>query len=182
MTVPILFLALGDGCLERGVTGARLTMTHSAKQAGYLRAKMMLLGLPYSTGEKTIRGYPAVWAKTRMHPDFLKVYYDLYPGGKKKIRLDHLQSLTDLGWALLFGDDGSLQGHRVVEQLCFYFSNKIVEDGEGLRPAFEQFGGVHIKLQPTRVWRFGLEKLAGMRLMERMRPYLLSLDMGEKTQ
>jgi recombination protein RecA len=104
----ILGSLMGDGNLSpnrRGRSGTRFRMGHGAKQAAYLDWKASLLGnIPHA---RTVNAKGAVFADFTPLPELGELHEAVYFGdGKKHLSWDYLKSLTPLGLAVWYMDDG----------------------------------------------------------------------------
>jgi recombination protein RecA len=104
----ILGAVMGDGNLSpnrRGRNGTRFRMGHGAKQAAYLDWKVSLLGNIGHARTENVKG--AVFADFTPLPELAELQDAVYFGdGKKHLTWEYLKSLTPLGLAVWYMDDG----------------------------------------------------------------------------
>lgn len=108
----ILASVLGDGYLSKAYKGAathRITWNmgnelHAKHKADFFSD----FGATYK--RKQNPGFGKDWhcVVTKCHPSLTKIYNELYDEGKRKITQGWVNELDALGWAWLYGDDGSI--------------------------------------------------------------------------
>ena len=113
----ILGTLMGDSSIQMHGRNGRLQMGHSPKVEDYVVLKGEILkqvpGVSFSYGQytntdkRTGKVYPYVQARTTTHPLFTKMRERMYRPNKR-INKGILESLTPLGIALWFMDDGHL--------------------------------------------------------------------------
>ena len=105
----VLGSLMGDGNLSpnrRGRSGTRFRLGHGAKQSAYLDWKASLLGNIECS--RTVNAKGAVFADFTPLPELSELHDAVYFGdGKKHLSWEYLKSLTPLGLAIWYMDDGS---------------------------------------------------------------------------
>lgn len=108
----ILATVLGDGSIlypYKGAATPRIVWNMGNKDhAEYKRDFFQFLGC--NLKEKNNPGFGSDWycLSTKTHPLIKKFHDELYIGTKKNITRDWIYELDEIGWAWLYGDDGSL--------------------------------------------------------------------------
>ena len=107
-----LFMAFGDGCIEKY---GNLTIKHCIAQKEYLLYKYKLIKVlcNHAPIEITNNNFKAFKLNTKCF-DFLKLYRRiLYPNNKKTLTRKLLNKLTPLGIYLWYLDDGGMSKRQV---------------------------------------------------------------------
>lgn len=109
-------MALGDATLRKSSNGTSINLCHGDKQFDYLRRKMVYLkGLRWNSMRRyKSKSNGGVYWMAGSKPDksLDSVYDSLYVGGKKKVLTQAIQSLSMVGYAFWFMDDGSVRKDR----------------------------------------------------------------------
>jgi len=121
----LLGMVLGDASLQMRATNARLNMAHKPSVEDYAQLKRYILQqvpgvwVKYKVvqhqNRKLGKVYPSLRIWSGVHPFFTKMRNRLY-APHKRINRGILASLTDLGFALWFMDDGHLSLHHNVRR------------------------------------------------------------------
>lgn len=121
LRAALLGMVLGDANLQMRATNARLQMAHKPAAEDYVLLKLSILHqvpgvwVKYKEvrhqNRKLGKVYPSLRVWSGGHPFFTKMRERLY-APKKRINKGILASLTDLGFALWFMDDGHLSLHH----------------------------------------------------------------------
>lgn len=142
----LLGTILGDGSLRRRGKYCRLHIKHSKNQlvlAEYKRkifANITNMPVRIFSQKVNNKSYKFCEFVTLTHPEFSKYYEIFYPGGKKKIPEELLESFkSPLSLAVWFMDDGSADwAGALFHTQCFTkkevnFLRKILRNNFGLR-------------------------------------------------
>lgn len=120
-------MILGDSNIQMRATNARMQLAHAPKSEDYVAIKATVLGqvpgvtLKYThvihKNRKLNKEYPQIRCWSNGHPYFTKMYTKFYTP-KKKVTKDILSSLTPMGLAFWYMDDGHLSlKHNVVRSV-----------------------------------------------------------------
>lgn len=117
----VIGMVLGDANLQMRATNARIQISHKPAVEDYVQLKGFVLGqvpglkFKYTPvihkNRKLDREYPQLRVWTGVHP-FLTEMRDRLYKPKKRVTRGLLSSLTDLGFAFWFMDDGHLSLHH----------------------------------------------------------------------
>ena len=121
----VIGMVLGDANLHQPAANAFLQMAHSPKVEDYVRFKKQIIEqlpgiwfrykLVIHKNRKLGKEYPQLRVWTKRHPFFTKMRSRLYRP-HKRLTKGILESLTPLGLALWFMDDGHLSLHHNVKR------------------------------------------------------------------
>lgn len=134
---------LGDGSLIRLVSSARLSITHSHKQADYLRWKLQFMRPifhktePNECSTESFGGNRFLVIGSVGHPELSNLYPVFYQHGIKRLPPVVVDNLTPLSLAIWYQDDGSFLKARQSQQVVLCTDNFPLEDVEY---AAESFG------------------------------------------
>lgn len=117
-----LGMVIGDAHIQKRSTGARINIAHARAQKGYAEFKARILGQiagadpnmadTVHTLPKLGKSYDQVRLWTKVHPIFTAVRDQIYRPAKT-LNSCLLKSLTPLGLAIWYMDDGHIQGNAV---------------------------------------------------------------------
>lgn len=128
----IIGMVLGDGHLNLSgrSTNAHMDFAHSSKQKDYAVWKSDILGqltdVLVTEGVITVKGkeYEKVRVLSKTNPLYTHLWKRFYHNGRKTIDHFLMNSLTPLGLAIWYQDDGHLKNHEnyltpMLETNCF---------------------------------------------------------------
>ena len=108
----LIGMVLGDGYIgvNKTKTLAYLEILHKGSHKPYLIWKQKLLNLKFKTTfrYKNNNGYDAFRVRTKFERKLIYLRKDFYISGKKTVKSNLLNRLTDLGLAIWYMDDGCL--------------------------------------------------------------------------
>ena len=108
----LIGMVLGDSHLgvNKAQTLAYLETLHKSSHKSYLIWKQRLINHKFETTfkYKNNNGYGAFRVRTKMEKKLIYLRKDFYINGKKRVKSNLLNRLTDLGLAIWYMDDGCL--------------------------------------------------------------------------
>jgi hypothetical protein len=104
---------LGDANLDKPKPGnSRLRFGQANKEYAFWKASLLGLKDPTFSGNKT-------WSTSSpRHPMYTKLYYRLYPQGRKTVPIHAMKVITSLGLALLYFDDGDFHKEKMEVKIA----------------------------------------------------------------
>jgi hypothetical protein len=173
-------MVLGDGCLVKQAKHAYLTYVHSIKQKDYALSKTKYLkeltkvNVTYPTTYLNGKPFKKIVVRGLCHPKYTRLYERFYYQGKKTIDEHLLKSLTPLGLAIWYQDDGHYgnYGDRNYIILCTHNFNYAEHElmQKWLKYKFElnwsikhDKNGYHLRLNRNQIGDF----------MDTIKPYMV---------
>jgi len=171
---------LGDGHMCGTKGGAWLRLGHSSRQLDYLNHKISLLSDYKSARLETYTKAGHTFHQKRFlsHVDFGVIYELFYFEGKRRLSLDLIENLDEIGWSYWYGDDGHTQrderaGFNANDQASLAVGRDKFADPVPLEKILRaKFGSVKVSYSNKSAFEYNFSTQASQRLAELINPLL----------
>lgn len=171
-------LSLGDGCINQQ---GSIKIKHCSKQLEYLQWKADLIK-PYLTkgGIKTTlnnNGFPAHYFLTKSFR-FIKLLRRILYKPKKQISRSILNRIDNLGWAIIYMDDGSLIKRRnkqgKIHSYELYINTGVsFEENQVYQTYFKEVHNINFSINKNKnVYRLRCGTKEARRFIQLVKPYV----------